>query len=134
MPEGTILGWVEEAPEIFSLQEVLQQQLANHAGEVGDEQAKEIHAVLEAAGKARSEAISHEPAFDCPTSEKTFRAPGFAWRVLHHPSDTTLPLTQIIREPLELGILPCSATPLTLKAPARNLPQEQTLPLPDQES
>ena len=30
------------------------------------------------------------------TSKKTFRAPGFAWRVLHHPLDTTLPLTQII--------------------------------------
>ena len=55
VPEGTILGWVEEAPEIFSLQEVLQQQLANHAAEVGDEQAAEIHAVLDAAGKARSE-------------------------------------------------------------------------------
>ena len=66
VPEGTILGWVEEAPEIFSLQEVLQQQLSNHAGEVGDEQAEKIHAVLDAAGKARSEAISHEPAFDLP--------------------------------------------------------------------
>ena len=32
VPEGTILGWVEGAPEIFSLQEVLQQQLSNHAG------------------------------------------------------------------------------------------------------
>ena len=66
VPEGTILGWVEEEPEIFTVQEVLQQQMSNHAGEVGDEQAAEIHVVLDAIGKARSEAISHEPAFDPP--------------------------------------------------------------------
>ena len=29
------------------------------------------------------------------TSKKAFKAPGFAWRVLHHPLDTALPLTQI---------------------------------------
>ena len=33
VPEGTILGWVEEAPEIITLQEVLQQQLSIHARE-----------------------------------------------------------------------------------------------------
>ena len=38
------------------------------------------------------------------TWQKAFKAPGFAWRVLHHPLDTTLPLTQITPKPPRLHI------------------------------
>ena len=38
------------------------------------------------------------------TSTKAFKAPGFAWRVLHHTLDTTLPLTQITSKPPRLHI------------------------------
>ena len=66
VPEGTILGWVEEAPDILSIQEVLRQQMTKPTREMGEEQVEEIQAVLEEADKTRKEAIAHEPAFNLP--------------------------------------------------------------------